>query len=461
MNPTRLWRRARTLSPFAANTAVTAAANLVIALFGMVTGIAAARLLGPFGRGELAAIQSTPGFIASLAMLGLPEALTYYSARNPGQAGRYLGTASVLALAAAVPFMIAGYLAMPTLLHAQNAGVISAARWYLLIAPIWAVAGMLPHPLRGSGHFDAWNASRLTSPVLAVCVLVIAWISSHPTARFVAFGYLASSAIVFLPLFWLVRRRIPEPYIPDATKIRPMLRYGFPCVMTGVPQMLNLRLDQMLMAALLPARELGLYAVAVAWSGTAATLLSALGVVTTPAVASAASLADGSMRIATTARVTVVLALVMGLALTLCTPIAIALLFGSGFAAAVPAALVLVPAAAVLGLNFVLQEGLRGMGRPYAVLQAEFGGLIVTAIMLAATLRPMGITGAAIASLLGYTTVCLILLAQTRHLTSLSLSTMLCPRMIDVQSGLAWLGAMVRGISGLAPFKQEDAPGKT
>ena len=67
-----------------------------------------------------------------------------------------------------------------------------------------------------------------------------------------------------------------------------MLTYGLPCMMTGLPQMLNLRLDQIAMAALLSSRELGLYVVAVAWSGGAAPLLNSIGAVLLPAVAASA-----------------------------------------------------------------------------------------------------------------------------------------------------------------------------
>ena len=461
MNPRRFWRRAHSRSPFAANTAVTAATNLTLAVLGMMTGIVSARLLGPKGRGELAAIQNTPTFIGSLAMLGLPDALIYYTARDPGCAGRYLSTASLFALAASVPFMVGGYMAMPLFLHAQDVTVIETARWYLLIAPIYAMAGMLTHPLRGSGDFNAWNASRLMVPLLAVCVLAIAWSSEHATPRFVAFGYLLSCAIVFAPWFSLVRRRIPGPYKPDRQEIWPMLRYGLPCAMTGVPQTLNLRLDQMLMAALLPPRDLGIYAVAVAWSQAPTPLLSALGLVTTPMVASAGATAAGSQRFAATLRTTVVLALVLGAVFTLCSPFAIALLFGSSFAAAIPASLVLVPAAAVFGVNFVLQEGLRGLGHPYAVLKAEVGGVAVTAATLAVALRPMGIMGAALASLFGYATVCGILFASTRRLTCLPLSELVCPTLCEMQSYLAQVGAMARDFVGLAYMKGRGLPEQT
>jgi hypothetical protein len=103
-----------------------------------------------------------------------------------------------------------------------------------------------------------------------------------------------------------------------------------------------------------------------------------------------------------------------------------------------------------------MQEGLRGMGRPYEVLQAEFGGLIVTVLILTATLRPLGIMGAAIASFLGYGTVCLVLLVKTAKATSLSLSTLLCPSVAELHSAMGQLGRMTRDVIGLTLFKRED-----
>jgi antigen flippase len=427
---------------------------MAIAAVGVGSGVLAARLLGPRGRGELAAIQSWPSFVATLAMLGMPEALVYYSARASDEAGRYLGSAISIAVLASIPFMVVGYELMPLLLHAQTTNIVWAGRWYLLLVPIYALVGMLAHPLRGRGDFAIWNLLRLGPNVLWFGVLALAWGCGKIFPVWVAGANLVALALLFLPYAAVAWSRIPGPYRPNFTDWSPMLCYGLPCMLTGVPQILNLRLDQMLMAALLPPRELGFYAVAVAWSAAPTPLLSALGAVTTPAVASASSVADGSMRLAATVRTAVVLALVLGFTLTLCTPIAIALLFGPRFAAAVPPAMVLVPAAAVLGLNLVLQEGLRGMGRPYAVLQAEFAGLIVTAIALAVTLRPMGIMGAAIASSLGYTTVCLVLLFKIQQATCLPLSTLLRPNVREIQSSLARLATMVRDISALALFKQ-------
>ena len=436
--------RLRRASALVADTLFTAGTNIVLAVLGLASGILAARLLGPHGRGELAAIQTWPSVVATLAMLGMPEATVYYTARDHSAAGRYLGSGILVALISSIPFMLMAYLAMPLLLHAQAPAIVWAGRWYLLLVLIYALVGMMLHPLRGRSDFAHWNALRLGPNVLWISVLGVAWAFSLATPTFVAAGNLVALALLLFPFGLLVTRRVPGPFTPDLQKLPPMLHYGLPCMMTGVPQMLNLRLDQMLMAALLPPHLLGLYVVAVAWSGAAAPLLSAVGAVTTPAVASAADRAQGARRMAAAARGTAVLALVLCMALAVLTPFAIVILFGEGFRASISAALVLLPAAGVLGFSFVLQEGLRGLGRPYAVLKAELTGLVVTGLALAAMLRPMGIIGAAIASLLGYSTTMASLLFCIQRYAGVPATALLLPRSEEIQLVLAHLARFAR-----------------
>jgi len=433
-----------------ANIALTAATNLLLAALGIVSGILAARLLGPNGRGELSAIQTWPSFIATLAMLGMPEAIVYYSARSPGDAGRYLGSAIVVALISSVPFSIVAYLLMPLLLHAQTATIVWGGRWYLLVVPIYALVGMLVHPLRGRGDFAAWNLMRLMPNTVWLGALVLAWLLSRATPTFLAASNLVAFALLIFPFSALIRR-LPGPWAPDHQKVPSLLRYGLPCMMTGVPQVLNLRLDQMLMAALLPPRELGLYVVAVAWSGAAAPLLNAVAAVTTPVVASASDRGQSLLRMAAAARGTIALALPLCLTLAASTPFAIVFFFGEGFSESIPAAVVLVLSAGVLGLNLVLQEGLRGIGRPYAALQAELAGLAVTAIALATMLRPMGFMGAAAASLLGYSTVAAVSLTRVRQYTGLTVTALLIPRVREIRRGVSRLAALAPGREALTP----------
>jgi len=425
----------------------------------MASGALAARLLGPRGRGELAAIQAAPSFIGGLAMLGTHDAVAYYSARSPAEAGRYLGSAMAIALVSSLFFMAGGYVLMPLILNAQAPEIVGAGRWYLLIAPVYAMVGLPRYPFQGRRDFVPWNVMRIAPNILWIAVLMLAWAWSHAIPSLVAIANLGAMALLTIPFALLTAARIPGPFWPDPHKMPSMLRYGLPCMATMAPQSLNLWLDQMLMAALLPARQLGLYVVAVAWSGAVSPLLGAVAAVTMPAVAASSEKQQRARRLAASVRATAGLAFVLAIAGAAVTPLAIVVLFGERFRASIPAALVLVPAACVLGLNLVLQEGLRGMGQPYAALQAELTGLGMTTLALVALLRPMGIIGASIASLLGYSTVTLVLLINARHYAGTSASNLLLPRRAELRSGLLTLVSLLRPSRGTLFDSPSDLSG--
>ena len=432
-NPRRLVRALSSTSSFGTHLIMTSGTNLLLALLGLLTGSCAARLLGPGGRGELAAIQMWPAFLATIANLGLPQALIFFSARSAEQAGRYLGSATLLALVASVPFMAAGYVVLPHVLSAQSVDAVAAARWYLLLLPIQALGAMPYHLLRGRSDFALWNTLRLAPGIGWLGIITGAWMLGAARPALIAFLYLAFLALLVIPTFLVLRGRVAGPFRPAPQHWRPMLGYGFPSVLSGVPQLLNLRLDQLLMAAFLPMQTLGLYVVAVTWSGAVAQLPNALGTVLFPKTAAQRDPHQRAQVFAQGSRLAALCALSVGAGVALITPWAIPLLFGERFAAAVPAGLVLVGAAAVAAVNSVLEEGLRGLGHPAVPLWAELGGLVVTGLALLLLLVPFGIMGAAIASVLGYSAVMCTLVVCIRRRTGCSLTALFRPNQRDFQ----------------------------
>src|SRR5947207_255785 len=188
--------------------AITLVTNLALAMLGAATGVLAARMLGPAGRGDLAAIQTFPGFLAVIAMIGLPEALVFFTAKHHEDAGRFLGTSVAIALLASLVGMIVGYVAMPFVLAAQQPSVIADARLFLLIVPVSALAGLPFHALRGSGHFGWWNALRLTPSISWLIILLSALALGVASATTLANAYLIALALTALPLALVTRRLI-------------------------------------------------------------------------------------------------------------------------------------------------------------------------------------------------------------------------------------------------------------
>jgi len=431
-------------SPFGREMAGVAVTNALIALLGFCTGILSARLLGQRGRGELAAIQTWPNFIALIALMGTHEAVVYYGGKDPSRARTYAASAAGLALIADVPLVIAGYFAMPLLLSAQNPTIIFAARAYLLF-PFLVVCCGIPHAsLRAVRAFGPWNKVRIAPGLGLVGVLLLAWMSGFITPVFVAFGILAFQFLIAAQVLLLVSRHVEGRFVPDRSCWRPLFAYGLPCVFASLPQMLNFRLDQMLMTSIVAPGELGLYVVAVAWSGVSAPLLGAISAVLFPRIASEPDPGERSRVFAYTARNSLVLAVLVIILAFVATPWAVPLLFGRSFTGSIPSALLLVPAAGVLAFNLILEEGIRGLGAPIAVTWSEFGGLLVTAILLAVLLRPFGIVGAAIASLCAYSAVSVLLLFQACALTGVGLTQLLVPTREELVNELGRIRTAIR-----------------
>jgi O-antigen/teichoic acid export membrane protein len=429
--------------------AITLAANGSISLLWLISGMLAARLLGPKGRGELAAIQMWGLFLTSFALIGMPDALVYFAARDPDRAGSYSVSAVMLAFVGGMPLLLLAYVAMPLLLSAQNAQVISEARLYLL-AGIGAMFGQVAlNAMRGRSDFLLWNNLRIIGTFLSLFPLILAWLVHRCSSEFVAtMNLIFWGGLYNVIILLLIPFRVPGPYKAEIRDWKPMLAFGLPSVITVLPQTLNLRLDQMLMAAILAPQTLGLYVVAVAWAGTMTPLFQSVAVVLFPHIASQSSRAEQACVFSRMIRFAVPAALCLAGLLATMTPFAIPLVFGRRFQPSVLPAVILVFAGAVLGINQVLEEGLRGLGAPKAVMWSEVGGLIVTFVLLALLLRPMGIMGAAIASLIGYGAVAIQLVYWTRSATNYDISDFLLPRRSEMIQVCVRGRLMLRGIYG-------------
>lgn len=410
---------------------ITAATNVALAGLGACTGVIAARLLGAEGRGQLAAIQLWPGVFALLAMMGLPEAIVFFVAREPARAARYIATATAMALLASIIVGGVAWVLLPGLLSSQPASVVAAARVYLLTLPAFAISGVAFHALRGVGQFGWWNVCRASSPIAWLTVLLVGWMLRVKDPSLYAYAFLAWLMVQALPVAMLILRKRPPPRVPDVGLVGPLLSYGVPAAIAVVPQSLNLRMDQMLMGALFPSERLGIYVAAVAWASVIMPLSTALGSALFPRVAGEKSSACD--RITRYSRSAVLVGTLAAMSMAPITPIGVARLFGPEFADAAGPARLLLLASVLLGLNFVLAEALRGLGKPTGPLVGELWGAAVTAAVLIVLLDRLGVMGAAISSVAGYSATSVVLSRQVQVVSGASYRDLLLPRRADVR----------------------------
>src|SRR5438105_2699501 len=99
----------------------------------VVSGVISARLLGPENRGYFALLILVPSILAQLGMLGMPQAVTYFTARDPSTArgmAKFAIARSIPQIVLLVPVQIAIYL----WLFARAPAEVRLAGWVTLVA---------------------------------------------------------------------------------------------------------------------------------------------------------------------------------------------------------------------------------------------------------------------------------------------------------------------------------------
>ena len=418
--------------PQAATTAVltTAATNAVLAVIGLLTGVLAARLLGPDGRGHLAAAQSVGSVVGWIGTLALGEALVLFVARGICPPMIALRTVTLVAMAPTAALVTAAWLMMPMLLAGQPEAV-AAGRAYAFFGLPLVLLGFPIALVRSLQRYGLWNTLRLLAPLCWLTALLFFTLTRNTGVASLVVTFVALQMLLVPVVWFLAGRQDRTSRGVDFTLVKPMLRFGTPLFLATLPQVVNLRFDQLLIANLAAADQLGLYAVSVSWAGLGLPLMAAIGSVLFPRLA-AMDRRPAAAALARSSRAGVVIAVVIGVASAVSAPALVPTLFGRSFAVPFALPLVLAASTSLLGLNDLLEEGLRGLGESRSVLQAELVGLTMTAPLLFILVPRFGITGAALASLAGYTTITATLARRIGVGHQLHVSDLLVPRRNDV-----------------------------
>jgi O-antigen/teichoic acid export membrane protein len=190
------------------------------------------------------------------------------------------------------------------------------------------------------------------------------------------------------------------------------------------PAALNANLDQLVLSQAVAPAVLGRYSIAVSCTLLPIPLVSAIGNVAFPRLASRRRVDGLAYRLQWLG----ILGAACGAAgalvpFDLIAPWVIPRVFGPGYAGMIPLLWMLTPAGVFLACNQVAGDVLRGRKRPQVVARAEGLAAVFTVILLVALLPVVGVYGAAIASLVAYGVALAMMLVSLRRLASDSSGT--------------------------------------
>ena len=222
---------------------VSAIAFVLLAGANLVTGVLAARLLGPVGRGELAAILLWPQLLASLGVALVVDAIVQAAATRSAPMARIFATGQALGLAVSLPLMaLAGTLVW--LLNSRfRAEVVETSYLYILIVPMIMLATFANGMFQGSLRFVTWNAMRILAAFLYLgCVLAV-WAFGAVSVESLALASLVGAVLTYCLLATLIGREGWFGWRPDRALMRGFVTYGLPIAGGSTLLVMGERLD--------------------------------------------------------------------------------------------------------------------------------------------------------------------------------------------------------------------------
>jgi O-antigen/teichoic acid export membrane protein len=402
----------------------TAFAQFAILGLGVVSGIASGRLLGPTGRGELAAITLWPLTLAFLASLGMAQSIVFFTGKQRYSISEVWTVAGVIAFIQSIAVLCAGAILLPLLLQHYPAHVRGLSLVFLAATPALILSGYPGNLLQAKGDLLRFNLLRMIAPAVYAIGLLVLLLLHRPSLAAVVWIQAAGYTVTVLSAIWTGHVLLKPKIKWHSSAAADVLKYGCKTHLAGLSSFLNQRVDQLILSLLIPAQDLGLYAVAVTLALSVTFFTSAAGIVTF----SRGSNESGEalkQTIAKSFRLSLLWMLLSCSVLFVIAPQLIQAALGSRFSGSALPCRLLLPGMVAWGLNLVLYNGANAMCKPSLPSYAEASGLIATGLGLWLFVPRYGYVGAAIVSSISYTISFVVMLVFANRQMGLRLSSLL------------------------------------
>jgi O-antigen/teichoic acid export membrane protein len=394
----------RTRPPLVSSTFLAFITQVASSAFALANVFIIARSLGPTGRGEVAFLITISATLSNLGAFGVQEANINFASAQPGLR-RALATNSILIAGFAGAAVAAATAAIATVvpIFGSDARIVLIA-FALASVPLQLLKMYLWRFVQADYRFGIASLSW-TLPYVANFLANAALALVGALTVGTAFAtWLAAQVVPLVFLGWHIARRLEGFGRPDFSLARRTMKFGLQTHLYKIMSMGNTRLDQWILGVLGNTRELGLYSVAVSLSTSLYQVPSALDLAQRPDLARASK--EGAARRASVAfRIAASVTATGAVILAIFAPFICVGLLGSDFRGSIDDLRVLMLGAVGMVALKLLGNALTAQGRPLLVSVGVAAGLIVTIVLDVLLIPRFGGLGAAIASVVAYSTV--------------------------------------------------------
>lgn len=360
-----------------------------------------ARALGPEGRGVYSVAFAVAAFAIQFGNLGLHAANTYYIARDRRLLPSIFGNSLLVGFGGGVglAFFSWGIFSFwPALAPIQGAPLWIALAWI----PFGIAYLLVQNIMLGIGNVRTFNRVELVRQGMLLLLLAfLAWWGASSADLYLAVSLATQVLVLWLIVSAVLKVMEGKPrFSLDLFCLH--VRYGLKAYVAAAFAFAVLRADLLMVQYFMGSESTGQYSIAVAIADLLTMLPVAVGTVLFPRLCAIDDEREKSLLVR---RVAVMLAgvlLVATLLLEVVSGTLVTLLFGEAYARATKATMILLPGAALLGVNTVLMNYFASMGMPMFTVYSPALAL-ATNLFLNLWLIPLyGIEGAAMASVAAY-----------------------------------------------------------
>lgn len=368
----------------------------IIQVVNILTGLLAARLLGPEGRGELAEIMLWPGLLIEFGILALSDALLYRAATRSAAPKTLFATIMFLGAVLSAVLIVIGYFVIPFALVGESARLEGTIDLYIVAyIPIYLFALFVAAMFQGHLDIKGWNVVRLLVGTGYLGFILLLWATGNIGVNGFAFAFVAGTALSgVVGLFWLWRKGWVS-WKPDFAAAKALLGYGLRVHVGEIVNSARQRVDQAAVAIFLSAHDLGLYAVALTVANGPMILVNTIAGIAFPKISAAPDKEEKLRIFGVYLRLAMVMSTASAVSLAILAEFLVPLIFGQNFYRSATISQIMLIGLPFFAAKLMFIQALNAFDRSLSIGRAELIGLIGAAGALALFLPGLGLEGAA------------------------------------------------------------------
>lgn len=439
---------------FTRNTMTTLATQGVVFVLAIGISVLTARVLGPEGRGVYSLAVLLPVFLVYFLNFGLGHAAVYFLGQGRHSPREIFGTNLVYT---GIFSLVAGGIGL-LLIHFLAGSIFPniAPRYLrlaLLLVPAQLFLGFVLYILLGLREIKKYNWILLLRALLWLALLVVLLATVRLGIReFILTEFTAGVIACGVLFFWVKRRAGGVSQWGSRKYAAESLRYGMASHLGIVLSFLQSRIALPLLNGYHSPLLVGYYSISAGLSERISLIPDSVGTVLFPRVSSEQDPSALKKFTPAVLRNALILLLCLAAVLYFSGRWIILLLYSEQFLNSLAPFQVLLPGAVAHGGSMILQNDLRGRGKPLLNTYAAALSLLVSLVLYTAWVPDRGIVGAAWATSVSQFTAFLITLLIYRRVSGNTIRDMVLPNEIDRRFyqhllGL-WRGVVSRPVPG-------------